>query len=188
MNKQELIQRIRAAFSTANVPDPAQVVNGCSGEAIGVKALLIGKVWTNLLPLELIRDNAALGYLTDEAFRYYLPAYMMLLLDDLVAADLLASSLIRHLTLPTEADTLRLMNALAHRGLMNESLDVFLREEIRASSVRVGAFIRKMSGFTADQGKTINQFLTFLDQYHGDYFDEGEAAIASERYWFQYGV
>jgi hypothetical protein len=188
MDQAALIQRIRKVFPAHPAPNPDNVVVGSSGEAVSVKSLLAGTAWMALKNEDLLRENSALGFLTDEAFRYYLPAYMMLLLTDLKNADILASSVIRQLTLPLEVDTLRLMNYLAESGNTNKGLNRFLEEELRNSSSNAGAFIRRMNGYTPEQGKVINQFLLLLNKEHADYYDEQEPAIASERYWFKYGA
>lgn len=186
MDRSSLIQRVHNAFPTANPPAGNRIVKGVSGEATDIKAMLSGKRWNELNGDVLVRENSALGFLTDEAFRYYIPAYLLLLLHDLRAADILASSVIRHLTLPVEVDTLLLTNFLAQSGNTSNDLSKFLQEELRNSSSRAGAFIIRMQGFTQQQGETINEFLKFLGEQHADYYDEAEPIIARTRYWVQY--
>lgn len=188
MTKQIIIDRIKAVFPVTGVPKPEHIVQGSSGEDIEIKAMLAGKQWTALKNEELAYENSALSSLTDEAFCYYLPAYMMLLLTDLDTADVLGTRLILHLRLPLEVDTLSLMHYLRESRDTNEHIDQFLVEQLKNSSVRAGAFIRRMKGFTPEQGKVINQFLHFLAREHPDYYDENETLIASERYWFQFGL
>jgi hypothetical protein len=186
MDKSSVIIKINDAFPIANPPANNHIVKGMSGEAMEIRAMLSGKRWNELKIEVLVRQNSALGFLTDEAFCYYIPAYLLLLLQDLRAADILASSVIRHLTLPVEVDAIFLANFLAQSGNLTNDLSKFLQEELRNSSSRVGGFIQRMKRFTQPQGEAINEFLKFLAEQHADYYDEGEPSIARTRYWVQY--
>ncbi|MBC8152668.1 MAG: hypothetical protein H7Z72_07135 [Bacteroidetes bacterium] len=186
MTRDIIINAIMASFSTTNIPAAHDVVIGSSGEAITTKSIFIGKAWTNLNPDELIVENSALGYLSDAAFRYYLPAYMMLLLDDIQRADMVASSVVHQLTLPLEVDQLRLMNFLAQSTYTQQDLGQFLLDELRNSTANVAFFIRRTALFTPQQGHCINMFLIGLSEFYPDYYDQGEPLMASQRYWFKY--
>ncbi len=186
MTKDVLIQDIFAAFPTNNPPKPTDIVVGSSGEAITTKRIFIDRLWTDVSRADIIYHNSALGFLSDSAFRYYLPAYMLLLLEDIYRADIVASSVVNQLTLPLEVDQLRLMNFLALSGNPYQSLDDFLLEELRNSTENVAFFIRRAAGFTPQQGRCINAFLISLNELYPDYYDEHEPLIASKRYWFKY--
>jgi hypothetical protein len=188
MKKSDLVHRIHEVFSTQTPPAATQIVDSGCDEAAGIRLMLSGKLWTELAHNELCGENSALGFLTDQAFRYYLPAYMILLLHDLRAADLLSSSVIRHLTLPVEGDTLLLMNSLGQSRYANKNLETLLQDTLRESTTRAGKFILRMKGFTQPQGETINEFLRFLTEHHSDYYDEREPEIARLRYWLQFGA
>jgi hypothetical protein len=186
MNKEEIIKEIRSVFRIQPKPVSGNLVLGSSGEAVETKQIFINKDWTEINQSDIVQHNSALGFLSHEAFQYYLPAYMMLLLNDIIEADIVASNVVNQLTLPLEVDKLRLMNFLANSRNNYQELEDFLLEELRNSTDNVAYFIERMDGFTIEQGKCINNFLIGLDNIYPDYFDEGESIIASKRYWFKY--
>ena len=186
MTKIEIVKNIKTVFGTNNRPNAVNIVVGSSGEAITTKSIFIGKDWSNVNKADIVYHNSALGFLTDSAFRYYLPAYMLLLLEDIAEADILGSAVVRQLTLPLEVDNLRLMNFLSKSQNTNKGLEDFLIEELRNSTINVGIFIRRMDKFNNEQGKCINTFLLYLNQSYPNYYDENEPLIASQRYWFKY--
>ena len=188
MEKVEIIENIDSVFGTVAVPDASDIVAGSSGEAITVKSIFINKKWPDVNANDIIYHNSALGFLSDTAFCYYLPAYMHLLLDDIVEADIVASAVVRQLTLPLEVDKLRLTAFLARSQNTNKALDDFLLGELANSTENVASFIRRMSKMTQEQGRCINNFLLTLSQLYPDYYDENEPIIASQRYWFKYSL
>lgn len=188
MEKVAMIENIDAVFGTANVPDANDIVSGSSGEAITVKSIFLNKKWPDVSVSDIIYHNSALGFLSDTAFCYYLPAYMHLLLDDIIEADSVASAVVRQLTLPLEVDQLRLTAFLARSQNTNKALDDFLLGELANSTENVASFIRRMSKMTREQGRCINDFLLTLSQLYPDYYDENEPIIASRRYWFSYAI
>lgn len=186
MKREEIVRQIKFVFTTKNIPKPDSTINSNSGEAISIKRIFTNKEWIEVNQEDIIYHNSALGFLTHTAFQYYLPAYMMMMLNDIYKADIVASKVVNQLTLPLEVDNLRLMNFLARIQNENKGLENFLLDEIKHSTDNVAYFIERMNGFTFDQGLCINNFLNYLNNCHSDYFDEEEAAIASKRYWFKY--
>jgi hypothetical protein len=187
MTKDELIKTIVTSFSTSKRPGAEKLVSGTSGEAITTKNIFIDKRWNEINTADIIRHNSALGFLTDEAFRYYLPAYMLLLLNKMEEADTLATNVVYHLTLPLEVDQHILLHFLSQSNNTNEGLEKFLLNELKNSTKNAGAFIRRMNGFTHHQGECINSFLLFLNKSFSEYYD-GQPQMASDRYWFKYAL
>ena len=77
-NKQELIQKINTAFSEVEFPGDENLVNNSYGEepALVRKHFLGQSNWKNLSP-EFIDFDGALSFFSDEAFRFYIPAFMI---------------------------------------------------------------------------------------------------------------
>lgn len=186
MTKEPLISAIRQIFSVADMPSPSAIVQGSSGEEIIAKSLFIHKPWPAIDSQELIYYNNALGYLTDQAFRYYLPAYMTLMLEDIYKADRTGESVINQLTLPLEVDDLRLLNFVRNHPTDSVRMEEFLVDELVHSVDKVADFIRKMDGFTHAQGQCINAFLISLPELYPDYYDVNTPLNASRRYWFKF--
>lgn len=74
-----LIDRIRAHFPVHPMP----IVIGEGAESYGVNSYFSGRTWPKVTIKSISEDGiddvgAYLTFMTDEAFRYYLPAYMLM--------------------------------------------------------------------------------------------------------------
>jgi hypothetical protein len=65
----------------------------------GATAFFAGKRWNELNARGLRYHEAAMYMFTPEAHRYYLPAFMILSLDDLKAADVIPENMLFHFSL-----------------------------------------------------------------------------------------
>ncbi len=186
MTKDLLIKMIFSAFSISNMPNANNIVSSNSGEAIEIKDIFISKKWDQVLNPDIIFHNSALGFLTDDAFRYYLPTYMLLLINNLYESDIVASSVVNQLTLPLEADQKCLIDYISKNSNIHEGKDEFILTELKNSTKIADSFIKRMNGFTQQQGKCILNFLQYLSEVYPEYYDESEPKIAIDRYWFKY--
>lgn len=77
-NKKELIQKINTAFLEREFPGNNQLVNNSYGEepALVRNHFFEQSNW-NLLSPEFIDFDGALSFFSDEAFRFYIPAFMI---------------------------------------------------------------------------------------------------------------
>lgn len=185
MNKEQIESLIKKNFNPS-IALKHEITNGTSGESIEIKNAFFNKKWIELDSKLLKYHNSALSFFTEEAFRYFIPAYMIFLIDDIKSADLLSDNVILHLTLPLEVDNLRLINSINQSGYMTEDIDSYLREEIKSSSKRVNSFIRLMKGFTSSQSNCIRLFLEYIFKQFPEYYPNQEPLIAIERFWFQF--
>jgi hypothetical protein len=95
MDKNELIVQIEQAFADAVYPGDDKLINAnhC-GECAEIAEVFRGKKWSSLTNIKFLRRYvAALSLLYPEAFRYYLPAYMIAALIDPATADVILDSL-----------------------------------------------------------------------------------------------
>ncbi len=77
-NKKELIQKIVTAFSDAEFPGNDNLVNNSYGEEPTlVRVHFFGQNNWNTLSPEFIDFDGALSFFSDEAFRFFLPAFMI---------------------------------------------------------------------------------------------------------------
>jgi hypothetical protein len=76
--KKELIQKIVAAFSDAEFPGDDNLVNNSYGEEPAlVRNHFLGQNNWNKLSPEFIDFDGALSFFSNEAFRFFLPAFMI---------------------------------------------------------------------------------------------------------------
>lgn len=77
-NKKELIQKINTAFLEREFPGNNQLVNNSYGEEPAlVRNHFFGQTNWKLLSPEFIDFDGALSFFSDEAFRFYIPAFMI---------------------------------------------------------------------------------------------------------------
>jgi len=95
MNKRDIVNLIKRAFDKTPMPSPENVMlmgEGAlgdmpTGDAWYVMRSFAGKRWQDLTADELRTGHAALSMMTPEGLRYYLPAYLTMILNDPEAAD-----------------------------------------------------------------------------------------------------
>ena len=68
----------------------------------GVEAYFAGRPWSGHDVATLRRHAAAMSLFTTEAFRYYLPAFMLAELSDPETADIIGESIVHHLGPPAD--------------------------------------------------------------------------------------
>jgi hypothetical protein len=96
-----LIARIEAAFKDVPAPGPDAIVNPTYDDE-GVAALFGGKAWTDVSIDQLRTHHDALSFFSPEAFRYFLPAFMLAELRDPIGAGQIGPSLLFHFSRPEE--------------------------------------------------------------------------------------
>ncbi|MCX5744259.1 MAG: hypothetical protein NT062_17355 [Proteobacteria bacterium] len=93
---EQLARQIEAAF--ADTPAPLMITEAASDQARDVALLFHDQRWASLHPALLDLEPAAPSVFTDDAFRYFLPAYLLCLIGDVpLDADPLA-----HLMAPVD--------------------------------------------------------------------------------------
>ena len=187
-SKKMLKGRIEIAFSDVSPPQDNNIVKQQSWAELDLERSLVvnifqGKDWKNISVEELVAAGSmALTLFTNEAFIFFLPAYMNAALysyekfDDSIAIDAFINKLI-----PPK----RLL--LNNRDASNDEL------------LRIKRF-EALSKLTNEQKKCVRLFLEFMDKEHSDdFFDKdysfGEIedsgyilpspALALELYWGQ---
>ena len=74
---EQLAREIDRAFSAERYPGDDHLINSSSLEAVEVRDFLRGRRWNDLRIEELARNHASLFFLTPEALRYYIPAFLI---------------------------------------------------------------------------------------------------------------
>jgi hypothetical protein len=96
----DLRGRIETAFATVSPPAPDNLVVPTYDDE-GVVLFFRGKSWRELSVEDLRRHEVALSFFSAEAFRYYLPAFMLADLDDPVRADIIGPGILFHFSPPS---------------------------------------------------------------------------------------
>jgi hypothetical protein len=152
-----LARKIERTFATVPYPGDSDLVYDNSGdhlECSEVAEAFRGRNWKDL-DLDFLRYHAqSIFFLSPAAYRFYLPAYLLVSLRSFAEADTIPGTIIGSLTAP--------------KGQNPEDMDFFLR------TVRM---------FEPEQREAITAFLEFMANTHQDSFPFDEPRIALERYW-----
>lgn len=88
---------IHRAWQASQPPPPDRILAPTYDDE-GVAAYFRGRTWQNHEVATLRYHDVGLSFFTAEAFCYYLPAYMLAVLEDLEAADVIYDSILFHLS------------------------------------------------------------------------------------------
>lgn len=84
--KQQLIELIQSAWGNATLPDRDNISSPTYDDE-GVSAYFAGKTWRGHAAAQLRRLDFAPNIFTEDAFAYYLPAYLIADLEDPETSD-----------------------------------------------------------------------------------------------------
>ncbi len=193
MNKEELIETIKEAFKDEKHPGEFNLVYDNSGkhiECIEVRELFKDKTWDSLPDNFMFEEHTALSSFSKEAFKYYLPAFMLFSIRSYEEADVIPDNLVYDLTLPTEADTIKLANDIKRYKLDKKMSEIdfneILQNSISNMDKSINNFIQRVKLFTDVQSEAILAFLEYINTYHSDDFFNDEPTTAINRYWFAF--
>jgi len=162
--KKSLLERIRGAFGTKTCPGCDRLVEGDSSEAEQIAESLIGRRWQDL-DIEFLCSEHVVRFslMTQEAFCYFLPAFMSASISDYATAESLARNLVRALTVPPAEE-------LAGSAYADD------REK----------FLDTMRGLNKEQGRAVCEFLEYLDIVHGDDYPDNDPRVAVDSFWLDF--
>lgn len=155
-----LKEEIQEAFADVPYPGDDQLVTHTDYfERDAIKTFFKGKDWRDIniewLSHEYPQDpSACLGFMTPQAFRYYLPAYLLVSIDNLPESDVTPETTVWALTAP------------------------------ETPGPDMDRFVARMDGLTKRQAQAIKSFLEFRKaEYADDPEHRNDPIIALERYW-----
>lgn len=159
VDRDTLSSNIKRSFDDSKPQWNSQVVEDVPGD---LERQEIGKAFQkrrwSAIGIETLRYHAeALFFFTPQAYRYFLPAYLLAVLEDYEASDIISNVLITTLTPPSEDDE------------------------------RFVYFLARFDLLTNSQKRVITGFLEFMLQEHGEDFWHGELKSALENYWKDFG-
>ncbi len=146
--REKVAQEIIKAFAAAPYPGDDGIVKPDSDGLDLVRALQ-GKTWDDLDIGTIATCHIDMPLLTAEAFRYYLPAFMMALIFQYQHAGTLPMSLMHNLT-PPDA------------GLLEKYIE---NPTDTSKNKRVGDFLNRVSAFSPKEKAAIRLFLETYDKW-----------------------
>jgi hypothetical protein len=142
------VRLIGEAFENVPYPGDSRLVEGYSSEAVEVADFLRGRRWQELRLDELVHNYASIFFMTAEAIRFYLPAYLIVSVLHYEAVDQIPGSVMFLLKPPVPAD-----------------------------SVERSRFETRFGQLSKEQRRAVSAFLRYLrDEESQDFFQAEEAS------------
>lgn len=193
-----LVAEIEAAFADIPYPGDGAIVPNNAGphprndgsEDDDARILLAGRDWRELASMSRMELGSVLAFLTPQAWRYFLPGFLLFVLTKYDKADVVIDEVISSLMPPQASD---IDDNLASLARMQADLGVFdeqtfaqlttMLTEQRDDPDRAARFTERVAEFDARQRHAIRGYLEYMqDRYPDDSSIPGPAeAIA--RYW-----
>jgi hypothetical protein len=169
LDAETLCSHIQESFGSMPYPGDEQIVTGENSEDQKILRLLKGLHWRDV-PLETLDHlRSDLTFMSPEAFRFYLPAFMIYSIVDFDRADVAVDRVIANLTLLFASD---IWSKPSHA----EEDERWWRNW----------FFERVSGFDVLQAKVIREFLEYMRDVNGERFLNQEPQTALDRYWHQF--
>lgn len=189
MKLAQVIEEVEQSFAAARYPGDHAIVRDESElhlECADVKAAFRGHSWRKLPVSVLAREDSALAFFTPEAFRYYLPAYLLATLQHPDEVGVVPSNVVSRLTLRQASDVEEQVQALGRLSLGGEAREAVsssLSDQLEKLDEQARDFLSLMSGFTSEQARAIRAFLEYLAQDDRDPELAADATRALDRHW-----
>ena len=94
MRADEVVQQIERAFNGERYPGDNRLTQGSSMEAAEIRDFLRSRHWQDLRLDELVHSHASLFFMTPEAVRYFLPAFLIASVQHYDDSDQIPSTLL----------------------------------------------------------------------------------------------
>lgn len=148
LTKPDLITMIRTAWTDATPPQPDNISQPTYDDE-GVADYFSNKPWQGQSAAQLRRLTHALTFFTDEAFVYYLPAYLIADIEEPEVSDTNAEGILSRL-------------ASSEGPTMASRLNALQRSAVRAY---LSYFQKRDSGPYDDKCARIHRFLDKVDEH-----------------------
>jgi hypothetical protein len=151
--RQQLARKIRDAFSTNDYPGDDKLVVGDDPESLQIRDVFKGKRWEEI-PLSVLDYHySSLSFFSPEAYRYYLPAFLLASVLNYRSAGMVPLSTILSLIAPK-----------------------------KQGKMMMDWFLGRVSGLTPAQKAAIREFLEFMYLEHGSDFPNVRLAAAARQF------
>ncbi len=151
-------------------------------ERMGLKRKFGGRLWTSLSFEDLQGEAGCFGFLTPEAFRYYLPAFIRFTLLDPVRADLIVDAILSSFASPDQRDYFqrRLPDYLATLKRLGIPASAFQEPEPWDSEEEASFRAERIASLTPKQKAVVRDFVAFLKARRSEAFMPGELEAVLE--------
>jgi hypothetical protein len=187
----EVLALLDAAFGDLEVPPDDRIVYDNSGhhlECIETRAKFRRRHWRNLSNEDLAGEADSLCFLTPEAFRFYLPAFIRAALLDPLGADLIPDSILskfaRANNLSLTKHNEELLTTFGRLGFPEEvSLDLLAHAHEESDELKAARW-DAVKSLTAAQKHAVLGFVIFLknhrsEEYGSEELDRAEKVLRS---------
>jgi hypothetical protein len=163
MNKNDIATRIYDAF--LELPIPKKIVKGYSFEELEIEKAFRNLHWKEIGTNFIFPTHAeSLCFMTAEAYKFYMPAYMISTIISYDQTDIAVDNLLSSLKLPLKNDN--------YYGI----------SYIEAMNV----FKSRVNKFNLLQKEAIKLFLEFVCEHYEKGVLDSDSKIALDRYWLNY--
>jgi len=177
-----LLGELEAAFGDLPVPPDDQIVYDNSGDHLEcnqIRAKLRGRHWRDLSSDDLAGEADSLGFLTPEAFRFFLPASITVSLIDPERADLIPNVILWSLAKPALSEFWSRRGESILEGAEAHGIPKGLLSELAAAATAGGhhgdeARERRLEMLSTEQKRAVRNFISFLRRHRSGEFPYGE--------------
>ena len=170
MTKENLEREIVGAFSGNAYPGDAQLITHPCAECDRAANAFRGLKWSDFPKnaKRIIAENSIgfISFLSPRAFQFFLPGFMLAVINDYKTAGVATDSIINVFEKPSKSDWLGTIDKITGKRAdeLKEALKSAPYDEMEAQS----DYLALMKLFSAAQLKAIVSFLVFLKQTHPD--------------------
>jgi hypothetical protein len=186
MDKSQLLSLMDASFGRSSPPAKERLLKPNLHdvyEAQEVREAFAGLSWESVPRETLRRNGAAPQYFSDEAFIYYLPSYLTLIVLDIEYADVLVDTILDKLLMPANEDVLKQLQVSLQDPHPPAGLRDYYLNKLSTLDERLRSFAQRFARLLNEQSYCVLQFLEYLRDHCSASFDDDILQRAIERYW-----
>jgi hypothetical protein len=193
MNKDIVIEAIRKAFEPEQYPgDENLAYTGQDDYEIDlIKQNFAGHPWQNLDKDFMVGNRDSIHFFSKHAFKYYLPAFMIAIIEDFDKLDDLPDIIIGKLLVPEREDIIKIYDAAKsyptipglENQLTNDEYDELKEAMLNTFERDKQETYELLNEFNDEQCNAIKIFLEYMQKYESELFESNNPKIVLERYW-----
>lgn len=182
MNQEEIAaleRQLEEAFGDLPVPAEDELVYDNSGdhfECNQISARFRGRHWRDLTIEDVTEEPDALAFLTTEAFRFFLPAFIRVSLLEPERADRIPTHVLSSLARPADREWwAERKQSLLETARARRIPEQVILELAPTDEPELDAVCRaRVEALTKNQKRVVRSFVTFLRKRRGEEFTFGE--------------
>jgi hypothetical protein len=193
MNKDIVINAIRKAFAVEKYPaDKSLAYSGQDDHEIDlIKQNFTGKLWQNLDMDFMLKNKDSIYFFSKYAFKYYLPAFMITIIENFDKLDDLPDIIIGQLLVQEKEDIVQLYEKLKSYSPIPALENQLTKDEYdELQKIMLKTFDRDqiekyelLNQFNKEQCMSIKMFLEYMQKYENELYESHNPQLVLERYW-----